>query len=136
MEGNAIYDPCFVIGGADDVVCGADPATGTRGFNLKLTEPLPSRGPAQPPTPWIMELSDGSICQAATGTMAFIDGEPVRYPCPPSKKDPRTETGVLENLKPGRVWVVEKVWFTAAGGGGNPFKLERRESVTVRRVWE
>jgi hypothetical protein len=153
MEGNAISDPCFEIrGNSGEVVCDANPADGSAGFVMKLTEPFPKpeSQPGQPnppspkPTPWIIELADGTLCQAATGTMAFVADDTVRYPCAPpagasgAGHESQVEVGVLDNLKPGKIWIADEVWFTVAASadGGSPFKLVKRKPAEVRRVWE
>jgi hypothetical protein len=143
MRENFIYDPCFAVAGQPrQVVCGADPAKGERGFLLKLTEPLPTPAPAaeRAAEPWLIELADGTICEAATGTMAAIEGESVRYPCsdpkPMEGKEP-IYTGLLGTMYPGKLWTADKVWFTVAPAeAGLPFKLMKRETVAIRRLWE
>lgn len=143
MRENFIYDPCFEVGGRTrQVVCGTDPANGERGFLLKLTEPLPTPASAaeRSAQPWLIELADGSICQAATGTMAAIDGESVRYPCSGPKPEAGSQpiyTGLLGTMYPGKVWTADKVWFTVAPtDAGLPFKLLKRQTVAIRRLWE
>jgi len=150
MEGNSINDPCFELrGNSGEVVCDANPADGSAGFVMKLTEPLPKPEgqPGQPtaqPSPWMLELVDGTICQAATGTMAAIADDVVRYPCASPEKavvgahESAIEVGVLDNLKPGKIWIADEVWFTvgASVDSGSPFKLVKRRAVPVRRVWE
>jgi hypothetical protein len=75
--------------------------------------------------------------------MAIIGEEAVRYPCKPRsgavKSDAAApEVGVLDDLKPGKIWVAQEVWFTIRNDGDNgvPFKLVKRKSVAVRKIWE
>jgi len=149
MEDNSISDPCFEVrGNLGEVVCDANPADGSAGFVMKLTESLPKPeghpSPESPASPWIIELADGTLCQAATGTMAAIGDQAVRYPCAPPASEgtaahqPAIEVGVLDNLKPGKIWIADEVWFTveATANSGSPFKLVKRKAVSVRRVWE
>ncbi|HTW89417.1 MAG TPA: hypothetical protein VMD75_15580 [Candidatus Binataceae bacterium] len=143
MRENFIYDPCFGVSGQPrQVVCGADPAKGNHGFVLKLTEPLPVPASSgdRSPEPWLIELADGSICEAATGTMAAIDGESVRYPCSGPKPEVGVQpiyTGLLGSMYPGKLWTADQVWFTVAPTDANlPFKLVKRETVAIRRLWE
>ncbi|HUY18647.1 MAG TPA: hypothetical protein VMV15_05425 [Candidatus Binataceae bacterium] len=143
MRENFIYDPCFEVSGQPrQVVCGADPAKGDHGFLLKLTEPLPAPAPSSDKSaqPWLIELADGSICQAATGTMAAIEGESVRYPCSGPKSQAGSQpvyTGLLGTMYPGKVWSADQVWFTVEPTeAGLPFKLLKRETVAIRRLWE
>jgi hypothetical protein len=143
MRDNFIFDPCFEISGQTrQVICGADPAKGDRGFVLKLTEPLPVSATSvdRSAQPWLIELANGSICQAATGTMAAIEGEAVRYLCAAPKSQTGSQpiyTGLLGTMYPGKVWTADQVWYTvAASDAGLPFKLLKRETVVIRRIWE
>jgi hypothetical protein len=142
MSGNSIYDPCFEVANQkNQVVCGADPVKHDGGLPLVLTQPLPARTSRNlEPEPWLIELADGSVCEAATGTMAVIDDEPVRYPCNTSRaggSQAPVYCGLLNTMHPAKVWMADKVCFTVApSNSGPPFKLLRRESVGLRRVWE
>lgn len=142
MRENMIYDPCFEVPGrSKQVVCGANPVKHEDGFSLMLTEPLPSQPPGNTrPQPWLIELADGSVCEAATGTMAVIEGAPVRYPCSyPALKESKAPRiyGLLGTLHPAKVWTADKVYFTVVPSEvGPPFELKKRETVEVRRVWE
>jgi hypothetical protein len=89
MAGNQIYDPCFSshsLKGA--VICDANRATGTRGFTVKLTKPLPLRSPQAGGArrPWPFKLADGSTCEIRTGTIAFVAGLEVPYGCSDSSE--------------------------------------------------
>jgi hypothetical protein len=143
MQGNMVYDPCFQVADRRNVVvCGADPARQTNGFGLILTEPLPSRSSVTKTLqPWLIELSNGSVCEPATGTIAVVEGEPVRYPCsasrPQESQTPRIYCGLLDSFHRGRLWTAEKVCYTVVPSDGSPpFKLQKRETDTIRRVWE
>ncbi|SRR5579875_1384368 len=144
MRENMIFDPCFAIAHEPQrVICGADPTKGERGFVLKLTEPLPAQLPLadRSARPWLIELADGSICSAATGTMAAIEGESVRYPCTGPKLDTGGKelvyTGLLGTMYPGKLWTADQVWFTVEPNEeGLPYKLTKRQTVAIRRVWE
>jgi hypothetical protein len=142
MHENMIYDPCFEVAGrSQQVVCGASPVAHKDGFLLP-TQPLPVRPAANAtPQPWLIELADGSVCEAATGTMAVIDGEPVRYPCTVSSSrksgTDKVYCGLLSKLHPAKIWMADEVCIIAAPSDrGPPFKLQKRETVVVRRVWE
>jgi hypothetical protein len=142
MRGNSIYDPCFEVASRkNEVVCGANPVRHKKGFPLMLTQPLPSRKSRNlVPEPWLIELADGSVCEAATGTMALIDNEPVRYPCdtsPAKGSETPIYCGLLGRMHQASVWMADKVCYTLApSDSGPPFKLQNHERVTVRRVWE
>src|SRR5262249_51652354 len=106
MRKNMIYDPCFEVSGwTQQVICGANPVEHKSGFPLTLTMPLPSLPRDNTlPRPWLLELADGSVCAAATGTVAVIEGNPVLYPCnsPPHNetKALKLNCGLLERLHP------------------------------------
>jgi hypothetical protein len=143
MRENAIYDPCFELAGQQNrVVCGANPAKDENGFALALTQALPSRPAVRRPLhPWLIQLADGSTCEAAAGTMAVIDGEPVRYPCSGTTATgldaDRTYCGLLDTLSPAKVWTADRVCFTVTPSRqGPPFKLLKRERVTIHRLWQ
>jgi hypothetical protein len=143
MHVNMIYDPCFeVTGRKKQVVCGANPIKHDNGFALMLVQPLPpQRSVTAAPQPWLIELADGSVCHAATGTMSVISDEPVRYSCSASASEesltPRVYCGLLGTLHRAKVWTADKVCFTVApSDGGPPFKLLKREAVIVQRLWE
>lgn len=144
MAGNVIHDPCFAVASRPGiVVCGAEPATGKKGFPMKLTKPLPK--PDLPagvkPRPWIMQLANGTLCEAHTGTMAIIGGQPVPWGCNDSRINSKSGerryfSGVLGKPKMGKVWMVEKVVFIPTPDSKHPFKLIKREMVAVRAVWD
>jgi hypothetical protein len=143
MRGNMIYDPCFEVRGrTKQVICDANPVSHKSGFTLILEKPLPSRPRDNAaPRPWLLELANGSVCEAATGTMAVIQGEPVRYPCSSQSPDElnglKLNCGLLDRLHPAKVWRADKVCFTAAPSeNGAPFQLQKRETVVIRRIWE
>ncbi len=142
--GNMIHDPCFSVPSLRGaVVCGADPATAKPGFVMELTKPLPTVDlPAQvKPYPWIMRLTDGTVCEKLTGTMADVDGHAVPWGCNDSRANPQPGqsefySGVLDNLKRGKVWTVEKVKYSPTRDPAHPLKLLERKTVAVRAVWE
>lgn len=144
MVGNMIYDPCFSVSSLHSaVVCGADPATGQSGFVMELSKPLPASDlPAQvKPEPWLMQLADASVCEKMTGTLADVDGHAVPWGCNDSRATPRPGesefySGVLDNLKRGKVWMVEKVKYAPTRDPAHPLKLLERETTAVRTVWE
>ena len=52
------------------------------GFILKLTKPLPKVSHQDRKSePWIFQLADNSICEAMTGTLPAVNGEPARWSC-------------------------------------------------------
>lgn len=144
MLGNAIYDPCFSIASRPGaVVCGADPATARPGFVVELTKPLPAPDlPAQvKPEPWIMQLADGTVCEKMTGTIAFVDGQPIPWGCNDSAKRAKpgaqnSYSGILGKPKQGKVWTIEKVRYMPTPKAKRPFKLVERKTVAVRTVWK
>jgi hypothetical protein len=138
--GNEIDDPCFTspdLTGA--VICGANPASGTPGFVMNLTKPLPkpSSNQTPQPRPWLVKLADGTTCEAATGTMAFVQGIVIPYNCSDSKKCSDSGcpymTGLAEHFKQGKVWIATKVAFGSSSKG---LKLISRKRVTIAAVWK
>ena len=131
---NQIYDPCFRLPPiGDQLVCDADPALKTKGFLLKLTKPvLPP--PSQVPRsrlPWEFRLADNSICEAMTGTLPAVNGEPARWSCAIHIRDQVRPAGVVTRLTQGKIWMADKFPQSAVGTqGATP------EKVPVKVVWE
>lgn len=76
--GNAISDPCFMIAGSKNLLCGVNPAEGsfaTSTFVLHVTKtlPAPDVAPGTPPAnwAWAIQLADGTYCTPFTGTRPF-----------------------------------------------------------------
>ncbi len=140
MVGNEIYDPCFSNSGLTSaVICDANPAKGSPGFILKLTQPLPepsSRAPAHP-RPWLVKLADGSTCEIQTGTIAFVAGLDIPYGCSDSQKCNDNGcpymTGLTDKFKRGKLWMADKVAFSSSAKG---LKLLSRKPVAVTAVWK
>lgn len=133
MVDNGISDPCFTIAAnRDELVCGADPALKTDGFVLKLTKPLPkSSHPNRKPEPWEFRLADNSICEAMTGTLPAVNGEPARWSCAIHIRDQVRPAGVVTKLTPGKIWLADKFPESAVGTqGATP------EKVPVKMIWE
>ncbi|HXD89952.1 MAG TPA: hypothetical protein VNU00_02745 [Candidatus Binataceae bacterium] len=131
--GNAISDPCFAVAGnAEQLVCGADPALRTDGFILKLTKPLPKASHHdRKAEPWIFQLSDGSICEAMTGTLSPVNGEPGRWTCAIHVRDQVRPRGLVTALTPGKIWMADKFPESAIGTQGAV-----PEKIPVRMIWE
>jgi hypothetical protein len=132
--GNAISDPCFTVAGnRQQLVCGADPALQSDGFVLKLTQPLPKSSLAhdRKAEPWIFQLSDGSICEAMTGTLSPVNGEPARWTCALHNRDQIRPRGLVTALTPGKIWMADKFPESAIGTQGAV-----PEKVPVRIIWE
>ena len=133
MVDNGISDPCFTIPAKqDELVCGANPALKTDGFVVKLTKPLPkSSHPNRKPQPWEFRLADNSICEAMTGTLPAVNGEPARWSCAIHIRDQVRPAGVVTKLTPGKIWMADKFPQSAIGTqGATP------EKVPVKVVWE
>jgi hypothetical protein len=131
--GNAISDPCFTVAGnSEQLVCGADPALREKGFALKLSKPLPkSSSREQKAQPWIFQLSDGSICEAMTGTLSPVNGEPARWECAIHVRDQVRPRGLVTAITPGRIWMADKFPHSAIGTEG-----AKAERIPVRTIWE
>jgi hypothetical protein len=140
MIGNEIYDPCFSkLNLSDAVICGATPASGSSGFIVKLTKPLPKPPSHQPAhqRPWMVKLTDGSVCEIQTGTIAFVEGLDVPYGCSDSQKCGDSGcpymTGLTGKFKRGEIWIADKVAFSSSSKG---LKLLSRKQVPVAAVWK
>jgi hypothetical protein len=131
--GNSISDPCFTVAGnRDQLVCGADPALRADGFVLKLTKPLPKLAHrSRKAEPWIFQLSDGSICEAMTGTLSPVNGEPARWSCAIHNRDQVRPRGVVTSLTPGKIWMADKFPESAIGTQG-----AQPEKIPVKMIWE
>jgi hypothetical protein len=133
MVGNAISDPCFVVAGnPGQLVCDADPALKREGFVLKLTKPLPKPSSReQKVEPWVFRLADNSICEAMTGTLPVVNGEPARWSCAIHIRDQVRPDGVVTTLTPGKIWMADKFPQSAVGTKG-----AEAEKVPVKAIWE
>jgi len=134
--GNGIYDPCFSVTAAPDlVVCQSSPFT-KHEVALKLTKPLPTpQKTVCKDCVWALELADGATCTiAGTGTLAMVAGEPLRWSCsnPSCSGSSCPDVGVIGTLKVGQVWVAKEVTVRWSGASA---KLLGRKSVAVRKVW-
>jgi hypothetical protein len=131
--GNAISDPCFAVAGnPEQLVCGADPALRADGFILKLTKPLPKAAHHdRKAEPWIFQLSDGSICEAMTGTLSPVNDEPGRWTCAIHVRDQVRPRGLVTALTPGKIWMADKFPESAIGTQGAV-----PEKIPVRMIWE
>ncbi|MCB0166914.1 MAG: META domain-containing protein [Anaerolineae bacterium] len=125
--GNQIYDPCFAVDDKPTVVCDANPATGTTGFVLDLTEPLPEPDAGDLAQPWLVELADGQVCGLMTGTIPGVDDRVAPYGCPDGSY-------LFEDFQQdGDVWLAEKA---VIGLNDNGFFIEQSEMVPISRIWQ
>jgi len=140
--GDEIHDPCFQVPPLqNEVVCGADPAFGKTGFVMKLTKPFPDEKapPSAWPSPWILQLADGSICEPFTGTRPATNDEPAQWSCikPGVAPSPATNS-LVTKVHQGNVWTAER-YAESAVTMGNPMTERRRveaQTVPVAKVWE
>jgi len=136
--GNAISDPCFTVpANRAQLVCDADPALKTDGFVLKLSTPLPKPSSReQKAEPWVFRLADNSICEAMTGTLPAVNGEPARWSCAIHVRDQVRPDGVVTAFTPGKIWLADKFPESAVGyGNGGAAKVEA-DKVPVEVIWE
>jgi hypothetical protein len=137
MVGNEIHDPCFGTDDKDVVVCGVEPLKKNPGFALRLTQPLPKSNDIVPSKqPWLFELSDKSICTPYTGTLPFVDNQPIRFSCtnacPDNKKcDKMAGVFIINTKKP--LWIAKKVIYS---GSGKDTKIETTEDVEIKTAWQ
>ena len=142
MIGNSIHDPCFQVPPLEnEVICDAHPVLSKSAFVMKLTNALPvaTKPPAASPSPWILQLEDGSVCEPFSGTRPAVNNQPAVWSCimpgvPPS---PRTNS-LVTKVHPGTVWTAER-YLESAAAMGNPMTESRRvevEIVPVAKVWQ
>ncbi len=138
MVENGIHDPCFIVPpNHDRLVCDADPALRTDGFLLKLIKPLPETShAARRREPWILKLADGSICEAMTGTLPAVNGQPARWSCAIHIRDQIRPVGVVTTLTPGKIWMADRYPESAAGNSGEPSSKVEAEKVPIKTIWE
>jgi hypothetical protein len=136
--GNEIHDPCFIVPpNHDRLVCDADPALKTDGFVLKLSKPLARTSHrSERAEPWILKLADGSICEAMTGTLPAVNGQPARWSCAIHIRDQVRPTGMITKLTPGKVWIADRYPESAVGNPGEPSSNVEAEKVPVKKIWE
>ena len=135
---NGIHDPCFILPpNHDRLVCDADPALKKDGFLLKLTKPLPKTSHlARRKEPWILKLADGSICEAMTGTMPTINGQPAQWSCAIHIRDQVRPAGVVTTLEPGKIWMADRYPESAIATPGQESGKVEPEKVPVKTIWE
>jgi hypothetical protein len=131
--GNSISDPCFAIpANPGELVCDANPALKTTGFVLKLTMPLPKSSRTDRNSgPWVFRLADNSICEAMTGTLSPVNGEPARWSCAIHIRDQVRPDGLVTKLTPGKIWMADK--FPESARGQNRIEPTK---VPVKMIWE
>lgn len=79
MAGNQIHDPCFVASG--NAACVTD-ARKRQVVMMTLTQPLPKEAiPKMVAQPWMIELSNGDVCNYATGLTSVTNGMRWNYAC-------------------------------------------------------
>jgi len=140
MIGNEIFDPCYTAADKATIVCGAQTdIQKPSGFVLKLTQPLPVpdklKGPSSAAS--MIELEDGTICDAISGASGATDGtrtERISYSCRLSSKN----MVVFGDLKPGRVWTAEKgiLIEQKASDSLPPLLVRNLQKVKIRTVWQ
>ena len=138
---NMIYDPCFsdpAPGG--NLICGADPARGQKGFVLQPIKPLPKPRSdySSDPIPWMVKLADGSVCALTTGASSQVDGKDLPYECSDSREcsdDGKCPylTGITTEFKHDKVWRIEKFAFRSSDGH---VKRLKRETIAIVTVWK
>ena len=142
MIGNGIHDPCFQVAPLENEVnCDATPVLDKSGFVMKLTTPLPlvTAPPSAAPSPWILKLEDGSVCEPFTGTRPAVNHQLALWSCikpgvPPS---PRTNS-LVTKVHPGKVWTAERYAESAVAIGNSMTESRRVEAqiVAVAKVWQ
>ena len=140
MIGNEIFDPCYTAQDKTTIVCDAKPdIEKPSGFVLKLIKPLPApdvpNGPSASAS--MLELEDGTICDAISGASGATDGvrtERISYSCRMSSKN----IVIFGDLKTGKVWIAEKGILVEQKTNDNlpPMLVKDLRKVKIRTVWQ
>jgi len=137
MVDNEISDPCFGTKDKTMVVCGADPLKKLSGFAVHLIEPLPQSNDVPAPNPaWKLLLADGSICSPYTGTLPFVDKQPIKFGCAnacPTKQKCDKMAGLFSIDTQQPVWLAKKVIYSKAG---QSTKVEKIEDIAIKTAWQ
>lgn len=107
--GNIIYDPCFepvASRSGSLVICDPNPASGRKGIQVNLNQPLPRaeafKGPGT--HAWLLVLANGSFCSFLTGATGLVNNQRIDYGC--------SDGSVLIGLpQTGKVWMVKNEAF-------------------------
>lgn len=127
--GGAIYDPCFTSPanlGEPVVVCGIDPAQGSSGFVLALSEPLPAPQITESDQPWLVELENGVFCRAITGSRPAKGAQAATYGCDDL-------TYLFGDVQQGAIWTAQRAEIALSDQGsvaGEP------ETVRIHTAWQ
>jgi hypothetical protein len=140
MIGNEIFDPCYTARDKTTVVCGSKPdIEKPTGFVLRLTEPLPtpyvSKGTSSSAS--MIELEDGTICDAISGASGATDGvrtERISYSCRMSSKN----TVIYGDIIPGKIWIAEKGILVEQKTYDDlpPMLVKDLRKVKIRTAWQ
>lgn len=140
MIGNEIFDPCYTAQDKTTIVCDAKPdIKKPSGFVLKLTKPLPAsdvpNGPSSSAS--MVELEDGTICDAISGASGATDGvrtERISYSCRMSSKN----IVIFGALITGKVWIAEKGILVEQKTNNDlpPMRVKNLRKVKIRTVWQ
>ena len=124
--GNAIYDPCLTAEDGKTLVCDIDPKGEKTSFKLNLSKALPEANKADlPQHPWLIRLSDGAICNFATGGSGIIAGQRINYYC-------SNKSVIVGDLTPGTVW--QAMLAAPTNDAGTEFG--EPSAVVVAAAWE
>ena len=140
MIGNEIFDPCYTAQDKTTIVCDSKPdIEKPSGFVLKLIKPLPAPDVPNRPSASasMLELEDGTICDAISGASGATDGvrtERISYSCRMSSKN----VVIFGDLKKGKVWIAEKGILVEQKINDNlpPMLVKDLRKVKIRTVWQ
>jgi hypothetical protein len=134
---NEIYDPCFTTKNPNILICGADPIENSKSFPLKLKEalPKPDKKQAKENNAWIIELSNGALCNPYTGTMPILNDrdKPIalQYGC--NNLENNKLSGLLDgSVKPGKIWHTKQVIYTMQKHKVKTLKIQ---DVKIKKIW-
>lgn len=134
VASDQIFDPCFSVASKDVVVCGLNPISSAKAFQLLETQPLPVPEVLEPKKDnwgWLLELSDGTLCAPFTSTVPVVDGQSAYFACG------LTESGLnavlVGDLKNDKLWKATEAVIAIEN---NALVVKESKEVTVSKVWQ
>jgi hypothetical protein len=134
VESDQIFDPCFSIASKDAVVCGLNPISSSKAFQLLETQPLPVPQVTEPKKEnwgWLLELSDGTLCAPFTSTVPVVDGQSVYFACGLTADGQNAV--LLGELKNESLWRATEAVIAIEN---NALVVKESKEVAISKVWQ
>lgn len=130
-SGDSIYDPCFALPDASDKVICVN--SEDKEFIIKQGTPLYEKSEASQASEGggslKIELSNGIMCDNASGATFIIEDERASYVCSDGTwlaGEPNTEE---------KVWTIKRA-FLSPGDGYEEDRIERVSNIGIKKVWQ